>query len=90
MSEESSSSEGRLRYWNRLPREVVDVLSLGVFQARLDGALGNPIEYLIYQLATVWQGGWNLMICEVPSNPNHSMILNTYVCTLHNWQSQYI
>jgi len=32
-----------LRCWNRLPREVVDALSLQVFKARLDGALGNLI-----------------------------------------------
>jgi len=30
-----------VRCWNRLPREVVDVLSLEVFKARVDGALGN-------------------------------------------------
>lgn len=30
-----------------LLREVVDVLSLEVFKARLDGVLGNLIEYLI-------------------------------------------
>lgn len=22
-----------------------------------------------------WQGGWNWMICEIHSNPSHSMIL---------------
>ena len=30
-----------VRCWNRLSREVVDVLSLEVFKARLDGALGS-------------------------------------------------
>ena len=29
-----------VRCWNRLPREAVDALSLEVFKARLDGALG--------------------------------------------------
>ena len=32
-----------VRCWNRLPREVVDALSLKVFKAGLDGALGNLV-----------------------------------------------
>ena len=32
-----------VRYWNRLPREAVDALSLEVFKARLDGALGSLV-----------------------------------------------
>ncbi|KFV18740.1 hypothetical protein N340_04488, partial [Tauraco erythrolophus] len=32
-----------MRYWNRLPREVVDAPSLEVFKARLDEALGNLV-----------------------------------------------
>ncbi|KFV48171.1 hypothetical protein N341_06667, partial [Tyto alba] len=28
-----------VKHWNRLPREVVDVLSLEAFKSRLDGAL---------------------------------------------------
>ena len=32
-----------VRHWNRLPREVVDAPSLGVFKARLDGALSNLV-----------------------------------------------
>ena len=32
-----------VRCWNRLPREVVDALSLEVFKVRLDGALGNLV-----------------------------------------------
>ncbi|GAB0205763.1 hypothetical protein GRJ2_003041900 [Grus japonensis] len=32
-----------VRYWNGLPREVVDAPSLEVFKARLDGALGNLV-----------------------------------------------
>jgi len=31
------------RCWNRLPSEAGDALSLEVFKARLDGALGNLI-----------------------------------------------
>jgi len=32
-----------VRHWNRLPREVVDALSLETFQVRLDGALSNLV-----------------------------------------------
>ena len=32
-----------VRCWHRLPRKVVDTLSLEVFKARLDGALGNLV-----------------------------------------------
>ncbi|GAB0194094.1 hypothetical protein GRJ2_001874700 [Grus japonensis] len=32
-----------VRYWNRLPREVVDAPSLEVFKTRLDEALGNVV-----------------------------------------------
>ena len=34
-----------VRCWNGLPREVVDALSLEVFKARLDGALGSLVKY---------------------------------------------
>ncbi|KFM11773.1 hypothetical protein AS27_15269, partial [Aptenodytes forsteri] len=32
-----------VRYWNRLPIEVVDAPSLEVFKARLDGPLSNLV-----------------------------------------------
>jgi len=32
-----------VKYWHSLPREAVDALSLEVFKARLNGALGNLI-----------------------------------------------
>ena len=32
-----------VRCWNGLPREVVDALSLEVFKAGLDGALGSLV-----------------------------------------------
>jgi len=32
-----------VREWNRLPRDVIDVLSLETFKARLDQTLGNLI-----------------------------------------------
>lgn len=34
--EEVLDCEGGVRHWHRLPREALDVLSLGVFKARLD------------------------------------------------------
>ena len=34
-----------VRCWNRVPREVVDALSLEVFRARLDVALGSLVQY---------------------------------------------
>ena len=36
-----------VRHWNRLPREVVDALSLEVFKARLDGALSNLVKWKV-------------------------------------------
>ncbi|KFR11210.1 hypothetical protein N306_09592, partial [Opisthocomus hoazin] len=32
-----------VKHWNKLPREAVDVPSLAVFKARLDGALSNLV-----------------------------------------------
>ena len=32
-----------VRHWNRLPKDVVDALSLATFKARLNKALGNLI-----------------------------------------------
>ena len=32
-----------VRHWHRLPRKAVDVPSLEVFKARLDGALSNLV-----------------------------------------------
>ncbi|KFQ74634.1 hypothetical protein N335_12937, partial [Phaethon lepturus] len=32
-----------VKHWNRLPREVVDALSLEVFKVRLDAAWSNLI-----------------------------------------------
>ncbi|KFO70136.1 hypothetical protein N303_05379, partial [Cuculus canorus] len=32
-----------VRHWHRLPREAVDVPSLEVFKARLDGALSSLV-----------------------------------------------
>ncbi|KFQ70194.1 hypothetical protein N335_01497, partial [Phaethon lepturus] len=32
-----------VKHWHRLPRELVDVPSLGTFQVRLDGSLSNLV-----------------------------------------------
>ncbi|KFQ34856.1 hypothetical protein N332_14504, partial [Mesitornis unicolor] len=32
-----------IRHWHRLPSEAVDATSLGVFKARLDGALSSLV-----------------------------------------------
>jgi len=32
-----------VKHWHRLPREVVEALSLETFQARSDGALSNLV-----------------------------------------------
>ena len=42
-----------VRHWNRLPREVVNALSLEVFKARVDGILGS----LIYWVAALPMSG---------------------------------
>jgi len=36
-----------MRHWHRLPREAVDAPCLEVFKARLDGALGNLIQWKV-------------------------------------------
>ena len=33
-----------VRHWNRLPRDVMDALTLETFSVRLDETLGNPIK----------------------------------------------
>jgi len=38
-----SFTEGVVRHWNRLPREVVDALSLSVFKRHLDNAFNNML-----------------------------------------------
>jgi len=38
-----SLSQRAVRFWHRLSREAVGALSLEVFKARLDGALGSLV-----------------------------------------------
>ena len=59
------------RDWHRLPREAVAAPSLEVFKARLDGALGSLGWWGV---SLPMAGGWNWMVCNVPSNTNHSVI----------------
>ena len=66
----------RVRCWYKLPREALDVPSLEVLKARVDGALGSLIQFLVQWVATLPMAWcWNWMIVEVPSNPNHFMIV---------------
>ena len=58
-----------VRHGNRLPRRVVDVPSLEVLKARLDGALSNLSRG---RCPCSWQGGWN------SSSPDHSKVLHFY------------
>ena len=46
-----------VRHWNRLPRKVVDALSLEVFKARLDGALSNLV---LWKVSLPMAGGLEL------------------------------
>ena len=39
--------------WNRLPRVVVNALSLEVFKTMLDGALGSLVQYQIWRLVAL-------------------------------------
>ena len=44
-----------VRLWNRMPREVVDTLSLEILKVRLEGALSNLI---CCRCPCSLQGGW--------------------------------
>ena len=61
-----------VRHWHRLPREAVAAPSLAGFKARLDGA-GSSLGWWKGSLPIA--GEWDWMVCKVPSNPNHSVIL---------------
>ena len=54
----------------------VVALSLEMFKARLDGALGNLVKRIISYLVTLPAARVVAnMTVEVPSNPSHTMIL---------------
>ena len=59
-------------HWNRLHSEVVDVPSLEVYKARLDGAASSLVLRVV---SLPIAGSWNYVILTFPSKPNHSMIL---------------
>jgi len=61
-----------VRPWPRLPREAVAALSVAGFKARLDGAWSS-LGWWKGSLPRA--GGWNWVICKVPSNPNQPVIL---------------
>ena len=46
-------TERVVRCWHRLLREAVDALSLEVFKMRLDGALGDLVQYQIWRLVAL-------------------------------------
>ena len=48
-----SSLQRVVNYWTSRPREAVDALSLEVFKMRLDGALGDLVQYQIWRLVAL-------------------------------------
>ena len=84
----SSSKEGRsrldirkksstvrvVRHWNRLPSDVVDVLSLETLKVRLDKALGSLLQLCC---PCSLQGSWTRWPSVLLSNSKDSMILKS-------------
>jgi len=56
--------------WTRLPRGAVESPSLEIFKTRLDKVLRSLLWVTLLR-----QGGWTGWPTEVPSNPEHSVIL---------------
>jgi len=73
---------GVVRCWNSCPERLwMPRPSVGVFKARLDGALGSLGWYYMWRLVALpVAGGWSLTILEVPSNPSHSVIEKPSFC----------
>ena len=61
-----------VRHWHRLPREAVDAPSLEGVQCQVGWALGSLSWW---EAALPMAGGWGWVGFEVPSNPNHPVIL---------------
>jgi len=60
-----------VKHRHGLPREVAP--SLGTFKVRLDGAWST---LLWWKGSLPRAGGWNWVICKVPSNPNQPVVLS--------------
>lgn len=61
-----------MKYWNRLPRQVVESPSVEMLKSQLDTVLGSLV-----QLALLVQWGQTKWSQDVPSKPNSSVIHST-------------
>jgi len=68
-----------MQHWNRLPREVVESPSLEILKTSLDKVLCSLLWVTLLR-----QGGWTGWPTEVPSNPDHSVIL-WFMGRRRNW-----